>query len=59
MAHENYRAKRFSLARQAYESIVARWPEDGVSKTMMDRARDLDLDPPPANWSGIHRPKSK
>jgi len=59
MAHENYRAKRFSLARQAYESIVARWPEDGVSKTMMDRARHLDLDPPPANWSGIHRPKSK
>ena len=55
LAHDAYRARRFSDARDAYAAIIARWIHDGVSQRMMERADELSRVPPPANWSGVHR----
>lgn len=58
-AYAAYRAHRFTEARDAYTAISGRWPHDQLAMTMMERARDLILNPPREGWSGIHHASMK
>jgi adenylate cyclase len=40
-------------AASAFEAALAEAPEDGPSRLMLERARQLIRSPPPVNWDGV------
>ena len=37
-----------------FEELLARWPDDGPSKTYIGRCHEYKENPPPANWDGSY-----
>lgn len=54
-----YRARDFAGARAAFEAILVKSPDDGPSKTYVDRCRQLEADPPGEGWDGVWHLKEK
>jgi len=48
-----YRARRFQEALGIYETLVARFPEDGPSRTFRDRCAELARHPPSEEEDGV------
>lgn len=59
-ALELYRTQKFSDAIPVFEEL-ANDPaiKDFTSNLYVDRCKEYLLDPPPTNWDGVYRPKSK
>ena len=58
-AHQLYRDRRFQEARDAYAAINKKWLADTLSEIMAEKAHELSTNPPPDNWSGVFRAKTK
>lgn len=50
---EAYRARRWPEAIEAFEAALALNPEDGPSRTLVERCRRFLESPPEADWSGV------
>ncbi|MFA6446978.1 MAG: adenylate/guanylate cyclase domain-containing protein [Patescibacteria group bacterium] len=51
-AIKDYFAKDFSSAIQKIQSLLQKYPTDGPSKTLLERAQHFQSNPPPADWDG-------
>lgn len=49
---EAYFSKQFQDAISRGEVILQTYPDDGPSKTLIQRSRQFLIDPPPADWDG-------
>jgi adenylate cyclase len=54
-----YRDRRFGEAKAAFEGVLAKYPDDGPSKTYIHRCDKLAEDPPPEVWDGVYVMKTK
>lgn len=59
IASDAYQERRFTAAREAYAAILAAYPGDTLARVMMERATDMASSPPPPEWSGVFRFKTK
>ncbi len=48
-----YRARDWDRAIQVFSSLTERWPDDGPTRTYLDRCRTFQQAPPPADWDGV------
>jgi adenylate cyclase len=53
------RARRFDEALAAFESLAARYPDDGPTAVYRERCGKHALLPPPADWDGVHQLATK
>ena len=58
-AHQLYRDRRFQEALNAYAAINKKWLADTLSEIMAEKAHELSTNPPPSDWSGVFRAKTK
>ena len=54
-----YRERDFEGAIAEFERALEERPDDGPSKVYIDRCRELIDEPPPEDWDGVWRLKSK
>ncbi|HSR14060.1 MAG TPA: adenylate/guanylate cyclase domain-containing protein [Thermodesulfobacteriota bacterium] len=54
-----YRGQRWDEAVALFERILARSPEDGPSKTFLQRSRYFKQNPPEPGWIGVYRLTTK
>ncbi|MBK9035382.1 MAG: CHASE2 domain-containing protein [Myxococcales bacterium] len=54
-----YRARDFAGAQAAFEAILVNTPDDGPSKTYVERCRQLAAEPPSDDWDGVWHLKEK
>ena len=50
---KSYRARDWQKAESSFATVLAQLPEDGPSKTYLDRIRYFRENPPPPEWDGI------
>lgn len=55
----DYRAARWEKAMQRFEKCIDLNPEDGLSKTYIDRCKALQASPPLGEWDGVWTMKDK
>ena len=53
-----YRSQ-FDEAAQRYETILRKYPQDGPSRTFLNRALEFRLDAPAPDWDGVYVAKEK
>lgn len=58
-AHALLVGRNYAEARRAYEAIISNHPDDTVARVMAKRCAEFEQLPPPADWSGVFRLKSK
>jgi adenylate cyclase len=58
-AHAKLANREYTRARLAYQAIMAAHPADTLSRVMAERCAKLEMDPPPADWSGVFRYNTK
>ncbi|HNV70538.1 MAG TPA: adenylate/guanylate cyclase domain-containing protein, partial [Candidatus Ozemobacteraceae bacterium] len=46
--------RQWDEAIATFEALLARWPEDGPSKTYIHRCKEYKENPPPENWDGSY-----
>ncbi|MDI6755485.1 MAG: adenylate/guanylate cyclase domain-containing protein [Thermodesulfobacteriota bacterium] len=49
-----YRNRRWEAARKTFQSLRARYPEDGPAKLYVERCETLEKTPPPDDWDGVY-----
>ena len=54
-----YKIRKWDLAIELFASALKIVPDDGPSKTYIERCKDYIEIPPPENWSGIYELKTK
>ena len=54
-----YREQRFAEARLEFESLLARFPEDGPSQLFLARCDQMTAAPPGTEWDGVFQMKHK
>jgi adenylate cyclase len=54
-----YQAARFAEALAAFQATAARHPGDGPTLLYVARCQEFLLQPPPAEWDGVYRMKTK
>jgi adenylate cyclase len=54
-----YRARDFAGAEAAFRDILVKNPDDGPSKTYVERCRHLAAEPPGDDWDGVWHLKEK
>ncbi|HEX6372519.1 MAG TPA: adenylate/guanylate cyclase domain-containing protein [Longimicrobium sp.] len=54
-----YRERRYGDALEAFRTLLERYPEDGPAAVYLERCRQHDAVPPPAEWDGAHQLASK
>jgi adenylate cyclase len=50
----DYRHRDWDKARQAFQAILARFPQDGPAKLYLERCEGLAKNPPPKDWDGVY-----
>jgi len=55
----DYRGRRFKEAYGHFKNALALDPDDGPSKTMIERCREYHKTPPPPEWNGSYTMTSK
>jgi adenylate cyclase len=48
-----YRKRQWSEAQRTFENIIAKWPDDGPSRTYWKRCQEYLFDEPPSGWDGV------
>ncbi|MBF0340684.1 MAG: CHASE2 domain-containing protein [Magnetococcales bacterium] len=56
---ELYRQRSYTEAIVAFEAALAVFPEDGPSRTYVERCKEYLENPPPADWDGVFQLTSK
>ncbi len=56
---ELYRSKQWDQAEAVFRQALEVDPDDGPSKTYIDRCEDFKVLPPPENWDGVFVMKTK
>mgnify|MGYP001591694104 CR=1 FL=1 len=56
---ELYRTRRWAEAAVLFEEVHSAAPEDGPISLYLRRSRALVLNPPPADWDGVHVAQTK
>lgn len=54
-----YRARRWDEAAACWETLIARWPDDGPSRYFLAQTRHNAKEEPPADWDGAIRLSTK
>lgn len=54
-----YRAQTWDAAEQHFTEALAELPEDGPSRTMLERIKYYRAHPPAPDWDGVHTMKTK
>jgi adenylate cyclase len=54
-----YRKRNWAQAREAFQSLLARFPHDGPAKLYLERCETLSKNPPPADWDGVYTMTTK
>lgn len=54
-----YRAKKWDAAIELFKQALEVDPDDGPSRTYIDRCEDFKVLPPPENWDGVFVMKTK
>lgn len=49
-----YRARDFAAAEREFSRVFERVPDDGPSRTYLERCRQFIVEPPPEDWDGVH-----
>jgi adenylate cyclase len=50
----DYRNRQWSRARQTFQAILEKQPQDGAAKLYVERCQTLEKNPPPDNWDGVY-----
>jgi class 3 adenylate cyclase len=58
-ALRKYREREFAAAQESFQAIVADFPQDGPAALYAQRCTDYVKQPPPADWDGVFRMKTK
>jgi adenylate cyclase len=58
-ARDLYRKRQWGEAQGAFESILAKWPDDGPSRTYWKRCQEYLFEEPPSGWDGVFTMTSK
>jgi len=53
-AYDLHLERKWDEAIGIFENILARWPEDGPSKTYLSRCQEYKVTPPPDPWDGSY-----
>jgi adenylate cyclase len=56
---EAYKHRDFKTAAAQFEAVLALDPRDGPSRVYLERAKEYLVAPPPADWDGVYKLKSK
>jgi adenylate cyclase len=56
---EAYRGQQWEAAREIFESILKKHPDDGPARLFAERCRVFQADPPPPEWDGVFVMKTK
>jgi adenylate cyclase len=48
-----YNRRQWNEAQRTFENIIAKWPEDGPSRTYWKRCQEYLFDEPPSGWDGV------
>ncbi|HLX13504.1 MAG TPA: adenylate/guanylate cyclase domain-containing protein [Bacteroidota bacterium] len=51
---KRYRDRSFAQAKEVFQSILTRYPNDGPSQEYVTRCEGLIVEPPPADWDGVN-----
>jgi adenylate cyclase len=54
-----YRAQEWGRAADQFESILAAYPGDGPSETLLERSKKFMIHPPAPDWDGVYVMESK
>jgi len=58
-AREAYKQRQWSEAREKFEEVLKRWPEDGPSRLFLGRCEEYLSEEPAADWDGVYTMKHK
>lgn len=48
-----YRARRWQAAGTIFRALHDEWPDDGPAALYVERCREMESSPPPAEWDGV------
>ena len=54
-----YRKSNWEKARERFQAVLARFPQDGPAKLYLDRCDTLSKNPPPEGWDGVYTMTTK
>jgi hypothetical protein len=52
---EEYYERKFAQAATRFREVVKILPGDDAAQILMERSREYEKDPPPADWNGVWR----
>jgi hypothetical protein len=55
----NYKLMNFTEAKKCFAKALEIDPNDGPSKTYLERCEEYIQDPPPPDWDGVYVMKTK
>ncbi|HUO36068.1 MAG TPA: adenylate/guanylate cyclase domain-containing protein [Candidatus Acidoferrum sp.] len=58
-AREAYKLRQWREAREKFEEVLKRWPEDGPSRLFLGRCEEYLEEEPDADWDGVYVMKHK
>jgi adenylate cyclase len=58
-ANASYRRQEWDVAVQKFESLLAKYPDDGPSLVFLKRAQEFYREAPAAGWDGVYTFKTK
>jgi adenylate cyclase len=57
--HAAYKQREWSKAKQIFEEVLGRWPEDGPARVFLSRCEEYLAESPEADWDGVYEMKHK
>jgi adenylate cyclase len=57
--HEAYKLRKWKEAKDYFEHILTRWPNDGPASIFLQRCNEYIADEPPEDWEGVYVMKHK
>jgi adenylate cyclase len=54
-----YRGQQWEAAREIFDSILEKHPQDGPARIFVERCRQFQATPPPPDWDGVYVMKTK
>ena len=50
-----YQDRDWAQGIDLFEAVLVRWPTDGAATNYLQRCREFQAAPPPADWDGVYR----
>ena len=57
--HGAYKQREWSKAKQVFQEVLLRWPEDGPARVFLARCEEYLAEGPEADWDGVYEMKHK